>query len=164
MSIFKRPESALVVIHTRELEILLLERAAHRGYWQSVTGSREDNEEIIQTALREVQEETGIVANAAQLTDWHKTNTFEIFEEWRHRYAPGVTHNTEHVFSFEVTRHAPIRLSPTEHTAYCWLHWQEAAAKVFSWSNRDAIVALATGLLPATCSLGPKNEQHRNSL
>lgn len=147
---FKRPESVLVVIHTRELEILLLERAMHPGYWQSVTGSREDGEEIFKTALREVQEETGIVADSSSLIDWHKTNTFEIFAEWRHRYAPGVTHNTEHVFSLEIVRETPIQLSPTEHTACCWLQWQEAAAKVFSWSNRDAILALPARLRPTT--------------
>lgn len=148
MSEFKQPESVLIVIHTRELEILLLERATHPGYWQSVTGSLEEGEEIATTAQREVQEETGIVAEASRLSDWHRTNTFEIFEEWRHRYAPGVTHNTEHVFSLEIERDAPIQLSPTEHTAFCWLPWQAAAAKVFSWSNRDAILALAASPRP----------------
>lgn len=143
MNQFKRPESALVVIHTVDLKILLLERALHPGYWQSVTGSQEGNERLFETALREVLEETGIVADRTHLRDWHKTNIFEIFEEWRHRYAPGVTRNTEHVFSLSVDGDTPIRISPTEHIAYRWLDWQEAAATVFSWSNRDAILELS---------------------
>lgn len=143
MTSYKHPESVLVVIHTSRLDILLLERASHPGYWQSVTGSREDGEQLRETALREVREETGIVAGAERLLDWHKAVTFEIFEEWRHRYAPGVLHNVEHVYSLEVDRDTPIRLAPSEHLAYCWLDFRSAAAKVFSWSNRDAILALA---------------------
>ena len=90
---FKRPVSVLVVIYTAALDVLLLERAGHPGYWQSVTGSQEDGESLIETARREVAEETGIVAPQSQFEDWGTTNTFEIFTEWRHRYAPGVTHN-----------------------------------------------------------------------
>lgn len=142
MTRYKQPESVLVIIHTIDMEILLLERASHPGYWQSVTGSREDGERLDETALREVTEETGINPEAGHLIDWHQSITFEIFEEWRHRYAPGVTHNVEHVFSLLVDRNAPIRLAPSEHLAYCWLDFRSAAAKVFSWSNRDAILAL----------------------
>lgn len=139
---FKRPVSVLVVIHTREPEILLLERALHPGYWQSVTGSQEDDESLIETAAREVREETGIVVATSNIVDWQTTNTFEIFEEWRHRYAPNVRHNEEHVFSLEVDKDLPVHISPAEHIAYCWLDYQRAAAKVFSWSNRDAILQL----------------------
>lgn len=49
MSDYKRPVSVLVVIHTPQLQILLLERALHAGYWQSVTGSQEDDESLIAT-------------------------------------------------------------------------------------------------------------------
>ncbi|MBI2306775.1 MAG: dihydroneopterin triphosphate diphosphatase [Rhodocyclales bacterium] len=139
---YKKPVSVLVVIHSPALNILLLERAAHPGYWQSVTGSQEDDETLISTAVREVAEETGIVATPADLVDWQQSNVFEIFPEWRHRYAPGVTHNTEHVFSLEVPRGTPVRTAPDEHLGHCWLPLAEAAAKVFSWSNRDAILAL----------------------
>lgn len=139
---YKRPVSVLVVIHSPGFEILLLERVAHPGYWQSVTGSQEDGETLAATAAREVGEETGIVVAAADLVDWQQTNTYEIFAEWRHRYAPGVTHNTEHVFSLEVPRATPVRLAPAEHRASCWLPLEAAAAKVFSWSNRDAILEL----------------------
>ncbi len=142
MTQFKRPVSVLVVIHTSDLKILLLERALHPGYWQSVTGSQEEGESLIETAAREVREETGIAATAASVVDWNKTNTFEIFEEWRHRYAPGVRYNTEHVFSLTVDDDTPVSTAPGEHTAYCWLNYEEAAAKVFSWSNRDAILEL----------------------
>ena len=142
MTDYKRPVSVLVVIHTPELQILLLERAAHAGYWQSVTGSQEDDESLIATAAREVEEETGISASPGDFKDWQQSATFEIFSEWRHRYAPGVTHNTEHVFSLEIAAPQPITLAPDEHLNYLWLPWRDAAAKCFSWTNRDAILML----------------------
>lgn len=145
---FKRPVSVLVVIYTAARDVLLLERAGHPGYWQSVTGSQEDGETLIETARREVEEETGIVAPHSQFEDWETTNTFEIFTEWRHRYAPGVTHNVEHVFSLKIQPPQAVRIAPDEHLAYCWLPWQEAAEKCFSWSNRDAIRQLAGKLHP----------------
>lgn len=139
---FKRPVSVLVVIHTPDWQILLLERAAHAGYWQSVTGSQEDGESLLETARREVAEETGICGSMQQLKDWETSNTFEIFAEWRHRYALGITHNTEHVFSFEVPATQPVTLAPNEHLNFQWTPWREAAEKCFSWSNRDAILML----------------------
>ena len=140
--IYKRPFSILALIHTADLHVLLLERASHAGYWQSVTGSLEDGETPIETACREVAEETGIVAPPEAFLDWRIVNTSEIFAEWRCRYAPGVTHNTEHVFSLELPQKRPVRLAPGEHLAHLWLPWREAAAKCFSWSNRDAILML----------------------
>ena len=142
MTKFKHPVSVLVVIHTPGLNILLLERATHAGYWQSVTGSQEEGESLVETAAREVKEETGIIADTNAFNDWQLTNTFEIFPEWRHRYAPGVTLNTEHVFSLEVPDAQPIRISRDEHLDYFWLPWREAAGRCFSWSNRDAILML----------------------
>ena len=139
---YKRPVSVLVLIHTPDLQVLLLERAAHPGYWQSVTGSQETGERLSETAIREVAEETGIAASVAELHDWQITNSYEIFAEWRHRYAPGVRHNTEHVFSLQVPSERPVAIVPSEHLNYCWLPWREAAAKCFSWSNRDAILML----------------------
>jgi len=144
MSHYKRPVSVLVVIHTPALDVLLIERAAHPGYWQSVTGSQEGDESLLATACREVMEETGLDAAAGKLSDWQQENIYEIFAEWRHRYAPGVTHNTEHVFSLEIPAPQPVRLAPGEHVAQLWLPWQEAAARCFSMSNRDAILALPT--------------------
>ena len=141
----KRPVSVLVVIHTPDLQILLLERAAHPGYWQSVTGCQEYDETLRDTARREVQEETGLTFPDTALRDWQQTNVYEIFPEWRHRYAPGVTHNTEHVFSLEIPAPCAIQLAPNEHSNYGWLPWQDAAPRCFSWSNRDAILALAEG-------------------
>ena len=139
---YKKPVSVLVVIYTPTLDVLLLERARHPGFWQSVTGSQEGDEALLETARREVVEETGIAADAEQFVDWQLTNRYEIFAEWRHRYAPGVTENTEHVFSLCVPEPCPILLAADEHLAYRWLPWQEAAAACFSWTNRDAILAL----------------------
>ena len=143
MSGNKRPVSVLVVIHTPDLQVLLLERALHAGFWQSVTGSQEGDESLVETAAREVGEETGIVVSPDSIKDWQLTNVFEIFAEWRHRYAPGVTHNTEHVFSLQVPAGQLVTISPGEHRDYCWLPVREAAEKCFSWSNRDAILMLA---------------------
>ena len=143
----KKPVSVLVVIHTPDLQVLLLERASHPGYWQSVTGSQEGEESLRDTARREVGEETGLDADAGKLAAWHLANRFEIFAEWRHRYPDGVTHNLEHVFSLEVPAVQAICLAPDEHLAARWVPWQEAADAVFSWTNRDAIL-----LLGAACS------------
>lgn len=138
----KRPVSVLVVIHDPALNVLLLERAAHPGYWQSVTGSQEDNESLVLTAAREIAEETGIVCTPDDLHEWHLSNRFEIFAEWRDRYPLGVTHNTEHVFSLCVPTGTPVKPAPGEHRAWRWLPWREAAAACFSWTNRDAILML----------------------
>lgn len=142
MTAYKKPVSVLVVIHTPALEILLLERAAHPGYWQSVTGSQEDAESLIETARREVKEETGIRTSLSEISDWQLCNHYEIFPEWRHRYSPGITQNTEHVFSLEVPAIQDIKLAPGEHLAFQWLPWRAAAERCFSWSNRDAILML----------------------
>lgn len=140
---YKIPRSVLVVIHTPSLLVLLLERAPWPGYWQSVTGSVARAEEPLRdTAIREVAEETGLDASRYRLTDWDVENTFEIYQQWRSRYAPGVTRNVEHVFGLTVPEPLPVRLAPKEHSQYLWLPWQAAAEKCFSWTNRDAILAL----------------------
>lgn len=145
---YKTPVSVLVVIHTADLQVLLLERAAHPGYWQSVTGSREGDEDLAATACREVAEETGFAATAGNLSDWQTTNRYEIYPQWRQRYAPGVTHNTEHVFALRLPACFAPTLAPAEHRAWRWLPWREAAAACFSWSNRDAILELPRRLAP----------------
>jgi dATP pyrophosphohydrolase len=138
----KIPVSTLVVIHTDALEVLLLERADHPGFWQSVTGSQHEGEDLRDTAIREVAEETGLDARRYGLKAWNLQNVYEIYPVWRHRYAAGVTHNTEHVFGLRLPHAMPVMLSPREHLRYEWLPWREAAERVFSWSNRRAILAL----------------------
>jgi dihydroneopterin triphosphate diphosphatase len=140
---FKIPESVLVVIHTAALEVLLIERADKPGYWQSVTGSKDRADEpLVETCVREVAEETGIVVDRAALRDWNLSNVYEIYPVWRHRYAPGVTHNTEHVFGLTVPAGTPVRLNPREHLNHVWLPWREAADRCFSPSNAEAILLL----------------------
>ena len=137
---YKIPVSTLVLVYTPDLRVLLLERADAHGYWQSVTGSQEAGETLAATAMRELREETGIdAAHHGGLVDWQMSNVYEIYPRWRHRYAPGTAHNTEHVFGLEVPAPVPVQLAPGEHVAYEWLPHAEAAARCFSWSNRDAI-------------------------
>ena len=143
MGNFKIPESVLVVIHTPEREVLLIERADHADFWQSVTGSKDALHEKLQhTAQREVMEETGISVSLDQFIDWYVSNIYEIYPAWRNRYAPGITHNTEHVFILCVARSVPVRLNSREHTAYQWLPYLAAADACFSPSNAEAILML----------------------
>ncbi|MDQ3185369.1 MAG: dihydroneopterin triphosphate diphosphatase [Pseudomonadota bacterium] len=142
---YKTPVSVLVVIHTPDMRILLLERADHPGYWQSVTGSQNQGEILSQTAVREVAEETGLDAARYQLTDYNIQNEYEIFEEWRWRYAPEVIRNTEHVFGLLLPKPVPVSVGASEHLSFVWLPWQEAAEKVFSPSNAEVIRNLASG-------------------
>jgi dATP pyrophosphohydrolase len=139
---YKQPISALIIIHTPALEVLLLERADFPGYWQSVTGSRDDDETLRETAVRELFEETGLEASRYALTDWQVQNVYDIYPQWLHRYPPGTTRNTEHVFGLELPAPTTVQLSQREHVGQIWLPWQEAADKVFSPSNREAILQL----------------------
>ena len=154
---YKIPESVLVVIHTVDLEVLLLERADHPGSWQGVTGSRDSpGEDLRLTAIREVEEETGIVIGdsaipPSALVDWQLRNVYAIYPIWLHRYAPGVTHNTEHVFGLTVPRSVAIRLAPREHLHHEWLPWREAADRCFSPSNAEAVL-----MLPQQLRAGPR--------
>lgn len=137
----KIPVSVLVVVHQSDGQVLLIERADHPGYWQSVTGSVDQEDEPLElTARREVQEETGIIGGT--LRDWQLSNVYEIYPVWRHRYASGVTHNTEHVFGLTVPAGTPVTLNPREHLRYQWLPWREAADRCFSPSNAEAILQL----------------------
>ena len=143
MKKFKIPESVLVLIHTPQLDVLLIERADNPGFWQGVTGSKDAmNEDLLGTAMREVGEETGITASADRFVDWAVSNIYEIYPAWRGRYAPGVTHNTEHVFSLCVAAGTRVQLSPREHTAYQWLPHLAAADLCFSPSNAEALLML----------------------
>lgn len=139
---FKLPQSVLVVIHTPALAVLLIERADAPGFWQSVTGAKDHEQETFEaTAVREAMEETGIDARAPGhlLSDWGLENVYEIYPQWRHRYAPSVSHNTEHLFGLCVPAPTPVRLNAREHSGQIWLPWAQAAERCFSPSNAEAI-------------------------
>ena len=142
---YKIPESVLVVVHTQDLQVLLVHRTDVPDFWQSVTGSKDEpGEALATTAQREVLEETGIDARAegCRLTDWNLQNIYPIYPQWRHRYAPQVAHNTEHLFGLLVPEHTAVSLNPHEHTAFVWWPYLEAADRCFSPSNAEAILML----------------------
>ncbi len=142
---FKIPESVLVVIHTPALDVLMIRRTGAHEHWQSVTGSKDFLDEPFEhTARREVMEETGIDAAApgCLLTDWALENIYDIWPQWRHRYAPGVVRNRERVFGLCVPAGTPVVLSPREHDAFEWLPWRHAADRCFSASNAEACLLL----------------------
>lgn len=148
---YKQPVSVLVVVYTLDGRALLIERADFPDHWQSVTGSRDGDEALERTAMRELMEETGIdSAHYGGVVDWHRSNAYEIYPQWRHRYPPGTTHNTEHVFGLEVPAPISVRLDPREHLQYAWLPWKEAAARCFSWTNRVAVERLGRRATQAT--------------
>ncbi len=145
---FKIPQSVLVVIHTPALDVLLIKRSDAIDFWQSVTGSKDRvAESCFETARREVLEETGIdcrsgSALADSLRDWQLENVYDIYPRWQHRYPPGVTRNTEHLFGLTVPPGIAVTLDPREHTAYQWLPYRDAADRCFSSSNAEAILML----------------------
>ena len=142
----KIPISVLVVIYKSNGEVLLIERADKAKFWQSVTGSVDAiDEDLKVAAAREVFEETGIDVAAlpmSSLQDMHHQIEYEIYPQWRHRYAPGVTRNVEHWFSLLVPDATQVQLAPREHVAYEWLPFADAASKCFSPSNGAAILQL----------------------
>lgn len=153
---YKNPESVLVVIHTPDLQVLLIERANNPGYWQSVTGSLEVGELPLQAAIRELAEETGLTPDILTIKDWKLSNRFEILPLWRDRYAPGVSQNLEHVFSVCLASPIKVKLSPEEHRSQRWLDWKSAASHCFSWTNQDAILLLphkVAGVTPSNTAL-----------
>ena len=156
---YKIPESVLVVIFSADLQVLLLERADKPGFWQSVTGSKDAiDEPLRETAIREVFEETGLQIGSpaipgSALIDWNLSNIYEIYPVWRHRYAPGVTHNTEHVFGLQVPSNMAITLAEREHLNHQWLPWRAAADRCFSPSNAEAILQL-----PQYLNTGPATQ------
>jgi dATP pyrophosphohydrolase len=145
-AVYKQPVSVLVLIHAPDGQVLLIERADVPGFWQSVTGSQDPGETLEQTAIREVLEETGLDATRYVLSDWGVENRYEIYPRWRHRYAPGVTQNTEHVFGLKLPAPLSVALAPDEHMDFLWLPWREAAEKCFSPSNAAAIRLLPSRL------------------
>lgn len=139
---YKIPVSILVIIYTKDMEILLLHRKDKKNFWQSVTGSIEEGESPVNAAKRELLEETGIDHQEFLLLDWKLSQQYEIFPHWRYRYEPNVTHNIEHVFSVELPEKIIVNLEPSEHKEYKWVPLHDAIKEVFSGTNADALKKL----------------------
>jgi len=142
--LYKRPESVLVVIYTVSGEVLLMQRCDVPTFWQSVTGSLQEQETPFAAAIREMKEETGLSVEQ-QLQDCHVQNNFLIKPPWKARYAPEVTHNIEHVFRLELLTHQIIQLNPQEHQQYGWFPKEKALETVSSYTNREAILKYVPG-------------------
>ena len=136
----KIPISVLIIVYTKNKNILLLNKKGKNSMWQSITGSLQINEKPLDAAKRELFEETGIVSN--NIIDCKKEHIFEIYEMWRHKYEDGITHNTEHVFKLELDDIIDIKLDSDEHDSFEWATRVKAAEKVFSHTNRQAIFDL----------------------
>lgn len=139
----KRPVSVLVVVHTTAPQFLLMRRAGTAAFWQSITGSLEDGETPLDAARRELEEETGLAVDTAAIFDWRLRNRFPILPRWRARYADGVSHNVEHVFSVCLPAQTPVHLAPDEHVEARWVSVADALSLAWSWTNRDAIRLVA---------------------
>jgi 8-oxo-dGTP pyrophosphatase MutT (NUDIX family) len=137
---FRRPESVLIVVYTTARECLVLKRVAPADFWQSVTGTLGWEETAAAAAEREVREETGL--DPAGLRDSGRAQTFPILPAWRHRFAPDVKENLEHVWYLEIPERVAVTLNPAEHGAYEWLPLEQAIARVSSWTNREALERL----------------------
>ncbi|QJR79826.1 dihydroneopterin triphosphate diphosphatase [Alteromonas pelagimontana] len=144
---YKRPESVLVVLYDQNHRVLLLQRQDDPLFWQSVTGSMEAGERPIETAYREVAEETGIQLSTevAAIKDCQRVNRFVIRPRWRYRYPPDTLYNTEHVFSAKIDSTTPLLL--TEHLAYEWLPAADAVKRLWSASNRQAVEEFVPGAI-----------------
>ncbi len=137
----RRPVSVLVVVYTDDGYVLLLRRSKPFDFWQSVTGSLNENESPYDAAVRELVEETGLT-NEGTLTDSGVTRTFEIDPRWRDRFEPGVTENVEYEWRYRLPARVTIELDEVEHSEFCWLPVADAIEKVWSWTNREALQLL----------------------
>ena len=144
----KIPRSVLIVVYSGD-QVLLLERREPPGYWQSVTGSLQPGERWRDAALRELGEEAGL--HAEGLCDTGLVNRYPIHPAWRHRYAPEVNENEEHVFVLSLPAPLAVTVNLREHVQARWLPWADALALVSSETNRAAIVFIGAGTLPPTC-------------
>lgn len=140
MTAYRRPLSVLVIVYTAAWDVLLLRRSRPFDFWQSVTGSLQHDESHAQAATRELREETGL--ESCDLRYSGNERVFTIDPRWRHRYAPGVTENREFEWRCRLEQRETIRLNEREHSEYCWLPFDDAIERVWSWTNRDALVAL----------------------
>lgn len=112
--------------------------------WQGIAGGGEDDETPLETAIREVHEETGISETAKffQLSAISSTPVVNITGQFT--WGPEVYVVTEYSFGVDATGQ-DIILSD-EHKEYKWVSYKEAM-ELLNWdSNRTALWELNTRL------------------
>ena len=140
---YRRPVSVIVIVYAENGDVLLLRRRDPFDFWQSITGSLYDGETHAAAAARELFEETGLRDEGA-LEYAGVSRQFAIDPRWRDRFEPGVVENVEFEWRYRVPERPDIKLDEAEHSEYCWLPADEALAKVWSWTNKDALRQLRT--------------------
>jgi dATP pyrophosphohydrolase len=138
---YKNPNSILLIIFTTKFKVLLLKKNSKRDLWQSVTGSMELGENPYDTALRELQEETGINKQKSDLIFDDLSHKFMIYSEWIDRYEESTYSNKEYIFSLKLNDEVSVKLS-REHSSYKWVDLNDAIHLVFSWTNKAALKAI----------------------
>ena len=138
---YKNPNSILLIIFTTKFKVLLLKKNYKRDLWQSVTGSIELGEDPYDTALRELQEETGINKQKSDLIFDDLSHKFMIYSEWIDRYEESTYSNKEYIFSLKLNDEVSVKLS-REHSSYKWVDLNDAIHLVFSWTNKAALKAI----------------------
>ena len=138
---YKNPNSILLIIFTTKFKVLLLKKNSKRDLWQSVTGSMELGENPYDTALRELQEETGINKQKSDLIFDDLSHKFMIYSEWIDRYEESTYSNKEYIFGLKLNNEVSVKLS-REHSSYKWVDLNDAIHLVFSWTNKAALKAI----------------------
>lgn len=106
--------------------------------WQFVSGGGEDNETPIQTAIREIKEETSLVIEKEKIKQLDSKTTIPVLNITKeYTWGTNVYVIPEYSFSVEI-KEDNIKLS-NEHKEYKWVDYDEAMEKLKYDSNKTAL-------------------------